>query len=56
MLMMDRSTTIRRRALRALSLHPDLFAKMLAVHVGEVPVRKFVAHGLLDLGWQMLVA
>ena len=56
MLLLDSSSLIRRRALRALSHQPDLFAKMLAVHVGDLPIKKFAAHGLLNLGWQMLVA
>jgi flavin-dependent dehydrogenase len=56
MLLLDSSSLIRRRALRAMSRQPALFAKMLAVHVGELPVREFAACGLLNLGWQMLVA
>ncbi|HLW55543.1 MAG TPA: FAD-dependent monooxygenase [Candidatus Angelobacter sp.] len=56
MLLMDSSPLIRRRTLRALSRRPALFARMLAVHVGELPIKSFAAHGLLDLGWQMVVA
>ena len=56
MLLMDRSRWLRRRSLRALSRQPDLFARMLAVHVGEMPLKNFGAGGILNLGWQMLRA
>jgi flavin-dependent dehydrogenase len=56
MLLLDSSSLIRRRTLHALSRQPGLFAKMLAVHVGELPIREFAAHSLLNLGWQMLLA
>ncbi|MCU1256573.1 MAG: monooxygenase, FAD-binding protein [Candidatus Angelobacter sp.] len=56
MLLMDRSRWLRLRSLRALSRQPGLFARMLAVHVGEMRLKDFGASGLLNLGWQMLVA
>jgi flavin-dependent dehydrogenase len=56
MLLMDRSRWLRSRSLRALSRQPGLFARMLAVHVGEMRLKDFGASGLLNLGWQMLVA
>jgi flavin-dependent dehydrogenase len=56
MLLMDRSSWLRRRSLRALSRQPDLFRRMLAVHVGELPLKDFAASGLLNLGWQLLRA
>jgi len=56
MLLMDRSSWLRRRSLRALSRQPDLFARILAVHVGEMPLKDFGANGLLNLGWQLLRA
>jgi flavin-dependent dehydrogenase len=56
MLLMDRSRWLRSRSLRALSRQPRLFARMLAVHVGEMRLKDFGASGLLNLGWQMLVA
>jgi menaquinone-9 beta-reductase len=56
MLLMDRSRWLRNRSLRALSRQPRLFARMLAVHVGELRPRDFGASGLLNLGWQLLVA
>ena len=54
MLLMDRSRWLRQRSLRALSRQPDLFARMLAVHVGELPLKNFGASGILNLGWHML--
>jgi flavin-dependent dehydrogenase len=56
MLLMDRSRWLRLRSLRALSRQPGLFERMLAVHVGEMRLKDFGASGLLNLGWQMLVA
>ncbi len=56
MLLMDRSRWLRRRSLRALSRQPGLFARMLAVHVGEMRLKDFGAGGLLNLGWQLLRA
>lgn len=56
MLLMDRSRWLRSRSLRALSRQPGLFARMLAVHVGEMRLKDFGASGLLHLGWQLLVA
>jgi flavin-dependent dehydrogenase len=56
MLLMDRSRWLRTRSLRALSRQPGLFARMLAVHVGELRLKDFGASGLLNLGWNLLVA
>ena len=53
MLLMDRSRWLRRRSLRALSRQPGPFARMLAVHVGEMRLKDFGAGGLLNLGWQL---
>jgi flavin-dependent dehydrogenase len=54
MLLMDKSSTIRQRALRAFQAKPALFERMLAVHVGELPLCRFGAGAVADLGWQML--
>jgi hypothetical protein len=56
LLEMNRSRWLRRRSLRALSREPGLFAKMLAVHVGEMRLKDFGASGLLNLGWHLLRA
>ena len=54
MLLMDKSATIRQRTLRALQSRPELFARMLSVHVGELPLLKFGLGSLADLGWELL--
>ncbi|HKV92420.1 MAG TPA: NAD(P)/FAD-dependent oxidoreductase [Candidatus Angelobacter sp.] len=56
MLLMDRNQWLRDRSLRAFSRQPGLFARLLALHVGELKLKDFGAGGLLDLGWQLLVA
>jgi flavin-dependent dehydrogenase len=43
MLTMDRFGPLRDRVIRTLSSHPDLFARMLAVHVGEEHLAHFAA-------------
>lgn len=54
MLLLERPR-LRRRAMRAFASNPALFSRMLAVHVGAVPVTDFAASGLA-LGWRMLAA
>jgi flavin-dependent dehydrogenase len=56
MLLMDRSRWLRSRSLRAFARQPGIFGRMLAVHVGELQLRNFGVAGLLNLGWQLLVA
>jgi hypothetical protein len=53
MLMLDGRGLLRRRALRALEGHPRLFARMLAMHVGELSPFDSMTNGLA-LGWRML--
>ena len=53
MLMLDRSDPLRRRAIRAFASNPRLFARMLAMHVGESSASDFLATGLA-VGWRML--
>ncbi len=55
MLMMDRSAWIRRRALHALSVRPDLFRTLLAGHVGAVRLGEF-ARTAVSLGWEIATA
>ncbi len=43
MLMMDRWPVLRRRAIRALAAEPQLFARLLGVHVGAESMGHFVA-------------
>jgi flavin-dependent dehydrogenase len=56
MLSMDRSAWVRRRALRALSCEPRIFATQLAMHVGEATTVDFIRRSLLPLGRHMLTA
>jgi flavin-dependent dehydrogenase len=53
MLMMDRRPWLRRRALSALAAHPDLFARLLAMHVGAGGRADF-AVTCISLGWNIL--
>jgi len=55
MLTMDRSSWIRRRALCALSARPDLFARLLAGHVGTLNLAEF-ARTAASLGWEIATA
>jgi menaquinone-9 beta-reductase len=55
LLLLDRYPSIRRRALRGLAGDPELFARLLAVHMGGAS-SKHVAATSLRLGWQFLLA
>jgi flavin-dependent dehydrogenase len=56
MLLMDQNRWLQDRSLRAFSREPRLFARLLALHVGKLKLRDFGAGGLLNLGWNLLVA
>lgn len=56
MLLLDRSSWIRKHALRAFVRKPALFERLLSVHVGEVALGNYGIRGILNLGWQLLVA
>jgi flavin-dependent dehydrogenase len=56
MLSLDRFPRLRRRVLRAMASDPEIFAKMLAMHVGAISPGDFLMHGMLPLGRQMLTA
>ena len=53
MLTMDRWPLLQSRALRALASRPDLFADLLAMHVGKLSVTGFLKTGL-HLGWEIV--
>jgi len=55
LLLLDRQPNLRHRAMRALAAHPDLFARLLAVHVGDTSPTHLAATGAL-LGWHLLAA
>ena len=53
MLLLDQRRGLRSRVIRAMAGRPNLFAGMLATHVGELSTADFLANGLA-LGWRML--
>jgi flavin-dependent dehydrogenase len=55
LLLLDRQPQMRHRAMRVLASHPDLFARLLAVHVGATSPKHFAATGAL-LGWRLIAA
>jgi flavin-dependent dehydrogenase len=55
LLLLDRQPQLRHRAMRVLAAHPDLFARLLAVHVGATSPKHFAATGAL-LGWRLIAA
>ncbi len=55
MLTLDRSAWLRRRALGALSTRPELFANLLAAHVGRLNLAQF-ATAAATLGWEIATA
>ncbi|MGA3027124.1 MAG: NAD(P)/FAD-dependent oxidoreductase [Bryobacteraceae bacterium] len=54
MLLMDRWPLLQGRALRVFANRPDIFARLLAMHAGELPVLDFAAASL-GLAWRMLL-
>lgn len=56
MLTMDGRAWLRYRALRALAGHPDMFARLLAVHVGTLPPTAVGLNAILSFAWQLLTA
>ena len=53
MLLLDRSSWLRRRALGALASNPHLFERMLAAHVGAVSAPGLMRNGIFPLLLQM---
>jgi flavin-dependent dehydrogenase len=56
MLLLDRNSVLRRRALNAFRADPSLFRRMLSVHVGKLPLSEFGLRPLANFGWRLLVA
>jgi flavin-dependent dehydrogenase len=54
MLTLDRFPVLRRRVLHSLASDPEIFANMLAMHVGCISPADFLMHGMLPLGRQIL--
>jgi menaquinone-9 beta-reductase len=55
LLLLGSQPRVRHRAMRALATHPDLFARLVAVHVGATSPGHLAATGAL-LGWRFVVA
>jgi len=53
---MDRSPWLRRRALRAFTVEPGLFSRLLALHVGAFTPPRRAVRSLCTLGWRLLTA
>jgi len=56
LLAMDRSPWLRRRALRAFTVEPGLFSRILALHVGDFTPPRRAVGSLCTLGWRLLTA
>ena len=56
MLMMDRWPSLRRRAIHALETEPQLFARLLGVHVGAESMGHFVVTHGPRFAWRLAVA
>jgi menaquinone-9 beta-reductase len=54
MLLMDRFPALRRRVLGAMAARPELFRGLLAVHVGELPLPRFLLRHGAAMGALML--
>jgi menaquinone-9 beta-reductase len=55
LLLLDSQPRVRHRVMRALAAHPDVFARLLAVHVGATSPGHLAATGAL-LGWRFAFA
>jgi flavin-dependent dehydrogenase len=53
MLMLDRHPELRARAMRAMAANPEVFARLLAIHVGATSPRHLATTGTL-LGWRFV--
>jgi flavin-dependent dehydrogenase len=56
MLLLDRNHWLRARSLRAVEASPTLFARMLAVHTGELPLFRIGVEETLSFGWRLIRA
>ncbi len=56
MLTMDRHPVLRRRVFSAFEAQPEIFARMLAIHTGDVSPVDFGLGNSLSLGWHLLTA
>src|SRR5260370_22222746 len=55
LLLLDRHPALRRRVVRTLSIHPELFSRLLAMHAGASSPAHVLSTGTL-LGWRLVTA
>jgi flavin-dependent dehydrogenase len=55
LLLLDSQPKLRNRAMRALAAHPNLFARLVAVHIGKTSPGHLASTGAL-LGWRFVTA
>jgi menaquinone-9 beta-reductase len=55
MLLLDRRPSLQQRTLQAFRRHPQIFRRLLALHLGQLPPRQLLWDGL-TLGWGLLRA
>ncbi|MDP9337966.1 MAG: FAD-dependent monooxygenase [Acidobacteriota bacterium] len=55
LLLLDGRPRMRRRTFQAFANHPELFARLISIHVGETSPAHFAATGAM-LGWRFLAA
>lgn len=55
MLMLDRHTAFRARTMRALAANPDIFERLLTIHLGATSAAHLATTGTL-LGWRFMAA
>ena len=56
MLLLDHHPRLRARVMRSFVSEPEIFANLLAMHVGSIEPAEFMLHGILPLGRQILIA
>ena len=55
LLLLGNHSKFRKRAMRTLATHPDLFARLVAVHLGDTSPGHLASTGAL-LGWRLVIA
>jgi len=54
MLMMDKYSWVRRKALRLFEKRPDLFSKLLSIHTGGAPLSSVSRGEMIGIAWKLL--
>jgi len=56
LLLLDKSTWLRRKTLRLFASKPALFSQLISIHTGQPMPEAFNAREIFDLGWRILWA